>query len=133
MMERMRPRGCQAEADGTRRKQKEEKPKKKIDSMRAMMNWENIIWRITSFVLPMLTKLHLFRNAISRNEEWYVNTEQENSEEQNIQKMGRVLGMRRSARKESKEKTRVNFDDFVRRLPAYHPNQSTTIGTIAQV
>ena len=93
MMERMRSRGCQKEAVSDKKKQQASKPKRKVDREAATLNWETFIGRVAFYVIPMMDRMYLFRQAISRHQEWFYNVveDEEDNDGLKIKLMTRLL------------------------------------------
>ena len=84
---------AQKEAVSDKKKQQASKPKRKVDREAATLNWETFIGRVAFYVIPMMDRMYLFRQAISRHQEWFYNVveDEEDNDGLKIKLMTRLL------------------------------------------
>ena len=101
LMERMQPRGCQKDLRSSQKKQKAETPKRLVDKERAQKNWDTILDRVCFFMVPMLEKMYLFRQVLSRNQEWFpkVIEDEEDNDRLKVKMMADFVKNRKTKRK----------------------------------
>ena len=104
-MSRLRPSECQKEVIASRKSQLKAKPKREVDSIRATQNWRGMRERMCFFVIPMMEKMYLFRQAISRNQEWFPNSLVRDEQDQDGNKIKMMVSLLRNNRPQKKQTT----------------------------